>query len=238
MLRRAPALALALLALPAASASAGTVSFDRSCYVSGQPDGVVSMSGFAPDALLNVTSKYLGDATTVRTDATGNAALGFAAAPPESLFPVPGSKAITVTATEVLNAGSTASGTSRVAPLAFQTSNVTQSADAQRRWWFSGWTRGKPIYAHFRLQGRTRSNFRMGVATGVCGEYKRMAEGIAVPGSASTGTWTIAVDQRRTYSPKSRPQLVDQVPVFPVTRRRGSAASFTAAALLGRARFY
>lgn len=235
MLRQVPLAVLALLALPA-GASAASVGFDRPCYVSGQPDGVVSLTGFAPNVLVNVTSKYLGDATTVTTDATGTAQLGFAAAPPASLFPLPGSKQIAVTATEVMNAASTATGTSRVAPLAFQTSNETKSADARRSWYFSGWTPGKPIYVHFRLKGKTRANYRMGVPTGVCGEYRRKAEGIAVKGAAATGTWTLAVDQAKTYKPGTRPQLVDKVPVYPVVRRR-TAAAFAAAALLGEARF-
>jgi hypothetical protein len=206
------------LALPA-GAQAATAAFDLPCYVAGQP-GSVALSGYAPNVAVTVGNADLGT-TQVTTDATGSATVPFRP-PSGNDLSRPGSKAFAVTATEAANPASTASATSRIAPLAFSTDEGTKSPKAKRSWYFSGFAVGKPIYAHFRFGGRTRGTYRFGVATGPCGEYKRRAPGIAIPGRVSRGTWTIQVDQVRTYSATTSPRLRDSVPVIVTYRPRNA----------------
>ena len=223
------------LALPA-GASAATAALDKPCYVAGQP-GTLALFGFAPNATVSLTSPDLPTAK-VTTDATGSLGIPFRPPVPTDLER-PGSRAITFTATEDANPANTATAASRIAPLAFATDKGTKSPKAKRSWYFSGWTIGKPIYAHFRFGGRTKGNFRFGVATGPCGEYKRKAPGIAINGRVPPGSWTVQVDQSRTYSTKTMPFLKDKTVVFRTFRRRAAvgAAALSTSALSGLYRF-
>lgn len=214
------------LALPAV-ASAATAGLDRPCYVSGQP-GNLALSGFAPNAVVTVANADLGS-KQITIDATGSATVPFTP-PSGNDLRRPGSRAFVVTATENANPASTGTATSRVAPLAFATDTATKSPKAMRSWAFSGFAAGRPIYAHFRLGGRTLGTYRFGTAKGPCGEYKRSAPGIAIAGRVRAGTWTIQVDQAKRYSPSTKPALKDTTVVFTTFRRRTaplSAATLT-----------
>ncbi len=223
------------LAVPA-SASAATAALDKPCYIAGQ-QGIFAGFGFAPNAVVSINNPALGP-TKVTTDATGSFAQGFT--PPDGrALGKPGSADIVFTATEDANPASTATAASKIAPLAFATNKGTKSPKADRSWSFSGWQVGKPIYAHFRFGGKTKRNFRMGVAKGPWGEFKRRAPGIAVRGRVRAGLWTIQVDQSRTYSVRTRPALKDRTVVFTRFRPRAvtSAAAVSTAALSGRYSF-
>ncbi len=220
------------LALPAAAAQAATAALDLPCYVSGHA-GTLTLSGFAPNAVIDVANADLGR-TQVTTDATGQAAVTFARAPGETLQQ-PSARSFVVTATETANPASTATASSQVAPLAFATDAGTKSPKAIRHWSFSGFTPGRSIYGHFRLKGLTRGTFRFGAAKGACGLYERRAAGIAIRGHVSTGLWTIQVDQVQRYSSKTRPRLTDTSVVYTTKRPRAAvgAAALSAAALSG-----
>ncbi len=238
-MRRICTLALAgagALALPASASAAAAAALDKPCYVAGQP-GTLGLFGFAPNAVVSLTSPDLPPAK-ITTDATGSFGVPFKP-PPGTDLKRPGSREIAFTATEDANPANTATATSRIAPLAFATDKGTKSPKAKRSWYFSGWAIGKPIYAHFRFGGRTKGNFRFGVATGPCGEYKRKAPGIAINGRVPAGTWTVQVDQSRTYSTKTLPFLKDKTVVFRTFRRRSAAgaAALSTAALSGWYRF-
>jgi hypothetical protein len=225
----------AALAVPA-TASAATAGLDLPCYVSGQP-GNLAVGGFPPNAPILVANADLGT-TKVTTDVTGSATLPFTP-PSGSDLKRPGSRAFVVTATEEANPANTVSATSRIAPLAFATDSGTKSPKAKRSWYFSGFTPGKYVYAHFRFKGRTKGNYRFGRATGPCGEYKRRAPGIAIKGRVSSGSWLIQVDQKSTYSKATKPALVDKTVVFTTFRPRAAAgaAALSTAALTGFYRF-
>lgn len=224
-----------VLAVPT-SAAAAIASVDRACYVSGQP-GVLSIAGFAPNAAVTLGNADLGSAK-VTTDATGSFAMPFT--PPSGTdLKRPGSRQLVFTATEDANPANAAKATSRIAPLAFATDKGTKSPKAKRSWYFSGWAVGRNIYAHFRLGGKTKGNYRMGRATGACGEYKRRAPGIAIKGAVRAGSWTIQVDQAKSYRTSTRPFLKDKTPVYTTFRPRAvtSAAATSTAALSGMYRF-
>lgn len=223
------------LALPAA-ASAATVTLDKPCYVSGQP-GTVALAGFAPNAVVTLENADLGP-TKITTDVTGSFTVPFT--PPSGAdLKKPGSRELVFKATEDANPANTAMGGSRIAPLAFATDSGTKSPKANRSWYFSGWVTGKPIYAHFRFGGKTRGTYRFGVPTGPCGEYKRRAPGIGVKGGVSRGTWTVQVDQAKSYKSTTKPALKDKTVVFTTFRPRSAtgAAALTSAALTGSYRF-
>ncbi|MCW3010439.1 MAG: hypothetical protein JWO90_843 [Solirubrobacterales bacterium] len=221
-LRAAGGLSAALLwalAAPAGSAAAASIALDRACYVSGLP-GVVTLAGFRPGAVVVVASPDLG-ATRVVADGAGGARVPITP-PSGNGLPGPGSARFEVSAAE--EGGAEVRTVARVAPLAFQTATGARSPKVQRAWAFSGWMPGRPVYAHFRYRGRTRGTHRFGVAGGVCGELRARAAAIVVRGAVPAGTWTIQVDQRRTYARTTRPSLQDETVVFPTFRPRGAAA--------------
>ncbi|MDQ3631919.1 MAG: hypothetical protein M3417_11760, partial [Actinomycetota bacterium] len=192
------------LALPA-GASAAVATLDRPCYVSGQP-GTLSLSGFAPNAMVTLANADLGT-RKVLTDATGSFAIQIT--PPDGRnFPRPGSREFLISATEDANPANTATAASRIAPLAFATDKGTKSPKATRSWSFSGFVTGQNIYGHFRFKGQTKGNFRFGRAAGPCGEYKRRAPGIPVKGRVSAGSWRVQIDHKPTYSAKTQPSVV------------------------------
>lgn len=239
-MRRICTLALAgagALTLPAGASAATAAALDKPCYVAGQP-ATLALFGFAPNAMVSLTSAdFL--LTKYTTDATGSFATTFDPPSSRDLVKRPRSRKFAITATEDANPANTATATSRIAPLAFATDKGTKSPKAKRSWYFSGWAIGKPIYAHFRFGGRTKGNYRFGVATGPCGEYKRKAPGIAIDGRAPAGTWTVQVDQSPTYSTKTLPFLKDKTVVFRTFRRRSAAgaAALSTAAPSGLHRF-
>lgn len=233
--------ALVLVALSASGAlptatSAATASLDRACYVSGEP-GTLSLAGFSPNAVVSLANDD-GDRTSVTTDAAGS--LVVAIGPPAGDdLPRPGSREIVFTATEDANPANVATAVGRIAPLAFATDTGPKSPAAKRAWYFSGWTPGKAIYAHFRLGGRTRGTYRFGVATGPCGLYQRRAPGIAIKGRVGAGAWTIQVDQAARFSTRTTEKLTTRTAVYTTFRPRAttSAAALSTAALLGSYRF-
>ncbi len=233
--RTAALVAAATLVAPA-SASAATMELDRECYVSGQP-GTLTLAGFGAGVAVSVSSPELGS-TRVMTDAFG-AAVVPVSPPPGDDLPAPGSRPIAFTASEVANPAVSARATGRIAPRAFRTAQATQTPKSRRAWTFSGWTPGRPLYAHFRHRGSTRGTHRFGLAVGACGELRRSAPGIVARGPILPGTWTVVVDQRAVYSPRTSPALADETVVFPTFRPRAAlgATALTTAAPGGLPRF-
>ncbi len=214
-MRRTPIIALlgaglGALAVPAA-ATAGTVATELPCYVERQPARVV-LTGFTP----NVTVQVEGDqiVATGVTDAAGNATLPFTA--PLRRTARPGSSEVVLTARELTGPAPQPPATVafRVATFGFATNAGTTSPKAIRTWTFSGFQPGKPIYGHFRFKGRTRANFRFGVAEGPCGELRKRAPGFPVRGRVPSGTWRVQIDQRRTYARSTTPKLATTTTIF------------------------
>ena len=87
-----------------------------------------------------------------------------------------------------------------VAALAVAAAGCSQynGLKAKRTWRFSGWVPGKPLYGHYRHEGRTYDNVRFGVPTGPCGYLKTKKPLLSVK-TKRPGTWTVWVDQSKTY---------------------------------------
>lgn len=60
-----------------------------------------------------------------------------------------------------------------------------------------GFVPGRPVYAHFRFAGRTRSDVRLGIAKAPCGIVSRRMR--LLPAKARIGTWTVAMDHARVF---------------------------------------
>jgi hypothetical protein len=82
-------------------------------------------------------------------------------------------------------------------------------------WRFAGFASGRPIYAHFLLGGRSRGDYRFGVARGVCGTLTARAPRIPGVRRLRPGHWTLKLDQRRSY----RPSTPGSAATFNIVRR-------------------
>jgi hypothetical protein len=79
-----------------------------------------------------------------------------------------------------------------------------------------GFVPGKNIYLHFRFNGQTKRNVKVGKADSPCGvASKRMA---LLPTQSRPGTWTVYADQAAVYSKSTQPQLKY---TFTITRTFG-----------------
>ncbi len=77
-----------------------------------------------------------------------------------------------------------------------------------------GFTIGNPVWAHFRYNGTTRANKRLGVAEGPCGIATRTMRALPVK-RADFGSWRVIVDEEKKFSLGNRPQVRGTTTVVP-----------------------
>jgi hypothetical protein len=199
--------------VPAAAATAGTVTLDQPCYTPGSPI-LATGAGFSP-----ATELTLGGTETfppVITDAAGAFQTQLVAPPTGNRGARPADVVSqTLAVADPANPALNAALDYEVANFAVDR-GTARNPKTVRRWYFSGFPTGQPIYGHFRYGGKTRANYRFGVATGACGLLSKRAPGI--PGRVRTGTWTLQIDSHRTYSAETTPQLRGQISVYLVQR--------------------
>lgn len=218
MLRRlVPATVAVALLAAAPAAHAAQLTTDRSCYLPNMGMAIQG-TGFTPGGELNLS----GPGTTVLTgnaDASG----AFSATlntPPAAVVGATGTTPgdLKLSATESATGGF-ATTTVKVVQFAFGTDQGVKSPKAQRTWRFSGFLikPGKPIYGHFRFGGKTMSNFRFGVPKAPCGTLTKHAPGI--PGRiVRAGSWTIQIDQNKTFKASEKLALKTTTTIFRVFR--------------------
>jgi hypothetical protein len=213
----AATLGLALAAPAGAQAVALTTDFP--CYIE-QTAMTVRGTGFSANTDVSVSGVQI--FASARTDEAGVFSTDLKA----PIFPTvsPGSKRYTVTAAERDNPSVKASVGFRVTNYAFATTTGNKSPKTKRRWTFSGFSPGKPVYGHFRFKGHTRGTYRFGNASGACGELTKMAAGIPVKGHIPAGKWVVQVDQRKRYSSTTKPALRATTTVSVVFGTRRTAA--------------
>lgn len=204
-------LTIAAVAAPAA-AQAAEVTVNLPCQVASF-GMTASLSGFTPNSKISLTGDTIFESVTA--DATGSATVDFTA-PALGTFD-PKSKQFVITASDA--SGVKAFTKIRSTNFAFSTTGGTKSPKAKRSWKFSGLTPGKPIYGHFRFGGKTRANYRFGLASSPCGELTKLAPGIPVAGRVNTGKWTVQIDQKATYSAFTKPRLSGSTTVFTTVSR-------------------
>jgi hypothetical protein len=214
--RIAAALGAALATLvPAAAAHAGTVTLDRACYVE-DSTMVATGSGFTPGSQLTLSGD--GAFQNATADASGAFQVPIKVPVNPSIAARP--SAIVSYTLKVEDSSDATQNTS----VGYQVVNYaaergrSSSPRKRRKWYFSGFEPGQPIYAHFRYHGRTEANYRMGIAQGPCGTLARSAPGI-VARRLKAGSWTIQVDQFKTYNASTTPALIFKTTLY-LTRRR------------------
>jgi hypothetical protein len=198
---------------PAAAAQAGTVTLDKPCYTPGSPI-VVTGAGFTPSTGVTLTGDgVFGQATT---DPTGAFQAPVAAPPTGNTGAKPSDVATwTLTVNDPASPVNNAAAQYQVANFAADRGKPRDPRTV-RKWYFSGFPTGSTVYAHFRYKGKTVSNYRMGQAAGPCGLLSKRAPGI--PGHVHTGTYTLQIDTRKTYSKATEPKLGGTIRVFLVRR--------------------
>jgi hypothetical protein len=68
-----------------------------------------------------------------------------------------------------------------------------------------GFPAGKNTYLHFRYRGQTKRNVKLGKTSAPCGIVSRRMD--LLPTRSRPGTWTVYVDQKAVFSPRTRPSL-------------------------------
>src|SRR5215218_4058063 len=192
VLAAGPAAALALLLVPAVTRAADLVA-DGACYAGGQP---IALSGtaFTPGAPVTISGAAIGGA---QADALGAFATQVAAPALNELGP----RAMRLTAVDRVNPANTATLELRVVREAFGSNLPIAGRPRQTTTWhFAGFIPDQPIYGHFVLRGRSRGDYRFGVAGGACGTLTVRAARIPGVRTLRPGRWTLKLDQRMTYS--------------------------------------
>jgi hypothetical protein len=210
-LQRAGVLAAVLAAFGGEPAAAADLTIEGTCFASGQ-QLVVTGAAFTPLATVTIAG---GVTATTQADATGAFRVAIAAPAVAGLGP----HTVTLTAADAANPANAATlrlhvvraafGSNR--PLAGRPHDVT-------RWRFAGFAPDRPIYGHFLLGGRSRGDYRFGVARGACGTLSVRAPRIPGVHALRPGRWTLKLDQRRTY----REATPGSEATFRIARRSGA----------------
>jgi hypothetical protein len=198
----------AVLLLPA-GADAADLTARGACFASGQRL-VLSGTSFTPGAPVAIAGDVSGAA---QADAAGTFTTEIAAPPVAGLGP----RVVTVTAVDRANPANTSTLRLKVVREAFGSNRPVAGRPQQiTTWRFAGFVPGRPIYAHFLLDGRPRGRYRFGVARGDCGTLTTRAARIPGVRSLAPGRWTLKLDQRMTY----REGTPGSVARFSIVRRR------------------
>jgi hypothetical protein len=174
----------------------------QGCYVT-RSRVHVTATGFRPGA--GVDLKFDGRyAAGTTADAFGNVDTSVSVPSPGS---GPMQRRYSLSVTERDFPANTAAVNLLVANLAFK---VTPFAFVRRGrkvlFQFSGMVQNRPVYAHYRLGGRTRANVRLGIARGPCGLLTVRAPMIPA-GITRRGTWTVQFDAVPRYVATANPRL-------------------------------
>jgi hypothetical protein len=183
--------ALAVLLAPAA-ADAADLTSEGACFASSQP---IALSGtaFTPGTPVTISGAANGGA---QADALGAFTTQVAA----PAIPELGPRTVRFTAVDRVNPANTATLELRIVREAFGSNlPIAGRPRAITTWRFAGFVPDRPIYAHFLLGGRTRGDYRFGVATGACGTLTARAARIPGVRTLRPGRWTLKLDQRMTY---------------------------------------
>jgi hypothetical protein len=200
--------AIAALLLMPAAANAADLTLRGTCFSSGQR---ITLSGaqFTPSAPVTIAGDVTGAA---QADPTGAFTAEIVAPTVSELGP----RTVTVTAVDRVNPANTATLRLNVVREAFGSNRpVAGRPRAITTWRFAGFVPDQPIYAHFLLDGRSRGDYRFGVARGACGTLTARAPRIPGVRALAPGRWTLKLDQRMTY----RDSTPGSVVRFSIVRR-------------------
>lgn len=188
----------------AADASAATISTTLPCVRNIGIPGALTLpllgTGFAPNSSVTIRTASPSDPsqralTTVQADGAGNISTRVDPPPMHSTSTV--EQAFTLAAGDSANPPNVATTAFRQVRFGFDAKPSTGRPTRKVTYTARGYVPGKPIYAHFRFKGITRRDVLIGVANRPCGiASKRMR---LLPTKTRFGTWTVYMDQERTY---------------------------------------
>ena len=207
-LARSLALAVLLVLLVPAGASAAELTVAGSCFAAGQR---VTLSGtsFTPGAPVAIGGEVTGAA---QADAAGMFTTAVTAPAIAELGP----RTVSVAAVDGTNPANAATVALKVVREAFGSNRPIAGRPRDiTTWRFVGFEPRQPIYAHFLLDGRSRGDYRFGVAQGDCGTLTARAARIPGVRALGPGRWTLKLDQRMTY----RRQTPGSTVSFRIVRR-------------------
>lgn len=201
--------AIAAALLVPASASAGTVALDKPCYAEGS---IVNFSGggFPPSHNLTFSTP---------SAFTGNQA-AFSGQFPAPIQPDNRTNAITpqtFTVNDVDDPAQSASAAYSLVNFSVDAGTSFKSAKAKRKWSFSGFPVGLPVYGHFRKGGKKVVDYKFGVAPAPCGQFTKKAAGVPKK-KAKFGKYTVQFDNAPKYSAATRPAYRSSFKVIKVFR--------------------
>jgi hypothetical protein len=204
-------LAAALVALaPATAAQAGSIALDKPCYAPGEPM-VATGSAFAAGSSLTLGGDHVFPPVTA--DPSGNFQVGLTAPDTAKTGARPSDVVTqTLTATDPDDPAQATQTQYQVVPFTVDRGK-SRNPRSKRTWYFSGFPAGSTVYGHFRLKGRTMSNYRFGKAAGPCGLLHARARGIPVR-ALKPGTWTLQLDGNKHFKKSALPALVLRISVF------------------------
>jgi hypothetical protein len=211
-----PAALLATAALPAAALATPVLTQPlRPCYVSVDPAAreVVNIhaSGFSPAQAIDVQVDGTSQTQTYEANRFGNVFAKIQAA-----YQAHGEAPMTVSLAERGNAANTLTLQTRVTALAVTLKPKRAATSSLIRFRGRGFTRQKPIWAHYVFQGRARKTVRFAAGpASACGTFSVRRPQIPIL-HPRAGRWTLQVDQQKRWSPKPKSVFV---PV-PITVRR------------------
>jgi hypothetical protein len=195
----------------AAPAGAATVATDpcvRSVTSSNLMSMPISGGGFTPGG--HVTIRYASKVSPepvflagVTADAAGNIAT--AVTPPLFNRFNTQEQTFTLGAFDDTNPALVATTTYKQVRVGYITNPPTGKPTRSATHTVRGFPVGKATYLHFRFGGQTRRNVRLGVTSAPCGKVSRRMN--LLPTRSRPGKWTVYVDQAKTYSKSTMPQL-------------------------------
>jgi hypothetical protein len=204
------ALALALIAVPAASA-AGTVATKKACYAADGTEGVkigVTGSGFTPGEAVFAQIPAPGGLagfveTTVKPDGTIAAAVDHVY--PASIDPV--AEKMTMQVKGVLSGQILAESPFQITNLAVATKPPTAPYTKVVRYTFAGFRPNKPIFGHYSRHGHLVLTHKFGKAKGPCGILHTKAK--LFPGHGPAGAkYKVQFDDSKKLKRKAKPKIV------------------------------
>jgi hypothetical protein len=196
---------LIALAVPAGAKAAVTIEqLSKPCYVTAgtaaNPQGegiVIKAHGFTGSSLVDIA--FDGEVLYPGRQTDANGDLGVLS---PLMLPAPfikkGSDEFTMTLTEQGNPANTATVTGRHTALGVKVKPQRARPNSKIRFSGAGFTKSKPVYAHYVYDGEVRKTVRMSGDPNRCGEWSKRARQIPVS-DPDTGVWTVQFDQLKKY---------------------------------------
>jgi hypothetical protein len=196
---------LVSLAVPAAAQALPTIAPLKPCYVTAdtlqgpQSEPVqITAAGFTPNSTVDLTidGQAVEGGSDLQTDTAGNLPI------PPNAIPAPfvpsGSAPFTITLTEDGNPANTVSATAKSTALGVSLKPESARPSDRIRFKGLGFTKDKPVFAHYLHKGKLRKTVRMERRPGECGSFKARKRQIPVD-DPGLGKWIIQFDQSRRY---------------------------------------